>query len=100
MAKFATPEDEWRAYLDGSHPSIRWGRRTFRRIPSDPRCRVCFAPFAGPGGAMFRRMGFVRWNKNPNVCMRCVKDMRMYDVMGAEVEISFLFADVRHSSEI
>ena len=23
MARFATPEDEWRAYLDGTHPSIR-----------------------------------------------------------------------------
>ena len=49
---------------------------------------------------MFRLMGFVRWEKNPNVCVRCLKDMRMQDVLGAEVEISFLFADVRHSSEI
>ncbi len=100
MAKFATPEDEWRAFLDGSHPSITWGRRTFRHIPSGPRCRVCYAPFGEPGGALFRRLGFVRWEKNPNVCVRCLKDMRMYDVLGAEVEISFLFADVRHSSEI
>jgi adenylate cyclase len=100
MARFATPEDEWRAFLDGSHPSIRWGRRTFRHIPSSPRCRVCYAPFGAPGGAVFRAMGFVRWEKNRNVCMRCIRDMRMYDVMGAEVEISFLFADVRQSSEI
>ena len=100
MAKFATREDEWRAFLDGTHPSIQWGRRTFRHIPSSPRCRVCYAPFGGPGGAMFRLMGFVRWDKNPNVCVRCLKDMRMYDVMGAEVEISFLFADVRNSSAI
>lgn len=34
MAKFATPEDEWRAYLDGTHPWIHLGRRTFRHIPS------------------------------------------------------------------
>lgn len=100
MQRFATPEDEWRAYLDGSHPSIRWGRRTFRHIPSGPRCRVCYAPFGAPGGAVFRPMGFVPWEKNPNVCVRCLKDMRMQDVLGAEVEISFLFADVRHSSEI
>jgi adenylate cyclase len=100
MAKFATPEDEWRAYLDGTHPSIRLGRRTFRHIPSNPRCRVCYAPFGAPGGALFRRMGFTRWDKNPNVCMHCLKELRDYDVMGAEVEISFLFADVRNSSDI
>ena len=100
MARFATPEDEWRAFLDGTHPSISWGRRTFRHIPSSPRCRVCYAPFGAPGGALFRLMGFVRWDKNPNVCVRCLKDMRMYDVLGAEVEISFLFADVRRSSDI
>jgi adenylate cyclase len=100
MAKFATREDEWRAFLDGTHPSIVWGRRTFRHIPSGPRCRVCLAPFGAPGAAIFRRMGFVRWDKNPNVCVRCLKDMTMDDVVGAEVEISFLFADVRRSSEL
>jgi len=100
MAKFATPEEEWRAYLDGSHPSIRRGRATFRHIPSNPRCRVCCVPFGPPGGALFRRMGFVRWDKNPNVCMQCLKELRQHDVMGAEVDVSFLFADVRHSSEI
>ena len=57
-------------------------------------------PFGPPGGALFRRMGFVRWEKNPNVCMQCLKELREYDVMGAEVDISFLFADVRHSSDI
>ena len=57
-------------------------------------------PFGPPGGALFRRMGFVRWDKNPNVCMQCLKELRQHDVMGAEVDISFLFADVRHSSEI
>lgn len=100
MARFATPEDEWRAYLDGTHPSIHLGRRTFRHIPSSPRCRMCFVPFGPPGGALFRRLGFTRWEKNPNVCMRCLKELRDHDVMGAEVEISFLFADVRRSSEI
>jgi adenylate cyclase len=57
-------------------------------------------PFGPPGGALFRAMGFVRWDKNPNVCMQCLKELRHHDVMGAEVDISFLFADVRHSSEI
>lgn len=100
MPRFVTPEDEWRAYLDGSHPSIRRGRATFRHIPSSPRCRICSVPFGPPGGALFGRMGFVRWDKNPNVCMHCLKELRQHDVMGAEVDVSFMFADVRHSSAI
>ena len=98
--RFATPEDEWRAYLDGSHPSIVWGRRLFRHVPSAPRCMVCFAPFGAPGGPIFRSMGFVRWDKNPNVCLHCLRSLRNHEVMGAEVEISFLFADVRRSSDL
>ena len=83
--RFATPEDEWRAYLDGSHPSIVWGRRLFRHVPSAPRCMVCFAPFGAPGGPIFRSMGFVRWDKNPNVCLHCLRSLRNHEVMGAEV---------------
>jgi adenylate cyclase len=98
--RYATPEDEWRAYLDGTHPSIVWGRRLFRFIPSPPRCLVCSAPFGGPGGPVFRSIGFVRWEKNPNVCLHCLRSLRNHDVMGAEVEISFLFADVRRSSDL
>jgi adenylate cyclase len=100
VARFATPEAEWRAYLDGTHPSIVWGRRLFRHIPSNPRCLVCAAPFGAPGGPVFRRIGFTRWEKNPNVCDHCISSLAGHDVMGAEVEISFLFADVRGSSEL
>lgn len=100
MARFATPEDEWRSYLNGTHPHILWGRKTFRHIPSSPRCKVCFAPFGAPGGPLFRRMGFTPWEKNSNMCMHCIKELRNHEVMGAEVEVSFLFADVRSSSEL
>lgn len=96
--KYSTPEEEWRAFLDGTHRSIELSRRTMGRLPSNPRCMVCFAPFAGPGGWMFRRAGFSQWTKNPNVCTRCISRLEAYDVMGAEVEVSFLFADVRRSS--
>ena len=100
MGRYATPEDEWRAYLDGTHYKILWGRRLFRRIPSAPRCRVCLAPFAGPGGAAFRAVGIRRWDKNPNVCNDCIRELVKHDVMGTDTEISFLFADVRRSSEL
>jgi adenylate cyclase len=100
MPKYATPEDEWRAYLEGTHPSILWGRRTFRYVPSKPRCKICSVPFGAPGGPLFRRMGFVPWEKNPNMCMHCITELRNHEVIGAEVEISFLFADVRRSSDL
>jgi adenylate cyclase len=100
MPRFETPEDEWRAYLAGTHPSILWGRRTFRRIPSKPRCKICYAPFGAPGGPVFRRLGFIPWSKNPNMCTHCIGRLAEHTVMGAEVEISFLFADVRRSSDL
>ncbi len=100
MQRYATPEDEWRAFLDGTHYKTVWGRRLFRRIPSAPRCTVCLAPFAGPGGAAFRAVGIRRWEKNPNVCNDCIRELVRHEVMGVDAEISFLFADIRRSSEL
>lgn len=100
MAKFASQEDEWRAYLNGTHPSIRFGQRTFRHIPSSPRCKLCSAPFAGPGRALFGLLGFSPWEKNPNLCHRCISRLNQQEVSGAEIEVTFLFADVRHSSDL
>jgi adenylate cyclase len=100
MTKFASEEDEWRAYLDGTHPSIRFGQRVFRHVPSSPRCAMCAAPFAGPGKFIFRRFGFVPWEKHPGMCTRCLTQLRNQKVSGAETELSFLFADVRRSSDL
>jgi len=100
MAKFDTPEEEWRAYLTGSHPVCDRGRRTFGRLPSGPRCKLCSVPFGAPGALLMRRFGFTPWEKNPNICTRCLVALATYDVSGAEVDISFLFADVRGSSEL
>ena len=100
MARYASQEDEWRAYLDGTHPSIRFGRRTFRFVPSGPRCKLCSVPFRGPGRALLGRFGFTPWAKNPNICARCVTWLAHGEVSGAELEISFLFADVRRSSDL
>ena len=61
--------------------------------------QACSAPFAGPGRALFGLLGFAPWEKNPNLCTRCISRLDQ-DVSGAEVEISFLFADVRRSSDL
>ena len=99
MPKGATvPEEEWRACLVGTARHMVMARRTFGLVPSNPRCKFCSIPFRGPGGFVFRHLSekYGPWDKNPNLCRRCVIGLGSADVMGAEVDVSFLFADVRH----
>jgi adenylate cyclase len=100
MPRYDSREDEWRAYLDGTHPSIWFGRRTFRLLPSAPRCKLCSVPFRGLGRVLFGHFGFTPWTKNPNICARCITWLAQGEVSGAEIEISFLFAGVRRSSDL
>lgn len=100
MGRFASIEDEWRAYLLGDHPGTKRARRILRFVPSGPRCMSCFAPFGLPGRALVRRFGFRPWEKNPKLCKACVVRLARHGPAGAEVEISLLFADVRGSSDL
>ena len=101
MGKFASQEDEWRAYLTGTHPLMgRGGLFIFRYTPSAPRCRMCAVPFRGLGRLLFGRLGFRPWPKNPTLCSKCTIWLHKQPVSGAEVEVSFLFADVRRSSDL
>jgi adenylate cyclase len=95
-----TPEEHWRLFFTGEHPDILRARRMFTRMPSNPRCKVCAAPFRGIGHRLIRRFGFVPWSKNPNVCSRCVTYLADLDTPGAEIDASFVFADVRGSTEM
>jgi adenylate cyclase len=72
----------------------------FRFLPSDPRCRLCNAPFHGIGGS-FVKLAFNKYpsNYNPRVCNTCFDEVRK-DQIGVEIELSFLFADVRGSTNI
>lgn len=72
----------------------------FRMLPSSPRCKMCAVPFRGPGRFVFGRLGFEPWDKHPGICGRCITRLGDNAVSGAEVEISFLFADVRRSSDL
>jgi adenylate cyclase len=110
MADFATPEDEWSAFLSGTHPHLQ-DRSPLRFIPSSPRCKLCEAPFRAPGALILRRFGFTPWEKNPKICGRCFRSMgdqaklcpssaEGQQVKGGEAEISMLFADVRGSSKL
>jgi adenylate cyclase len=66
--------------------------RLMRHLPSDPRCRLCKAPYGGVGGRVMRRAGFAPSRKNPSLCNTCFEKAPMG---GAELEIGVLFADVR-----
>ena len=91
----AAPEAYWRAVLTGEHPGLRRGRSLFGRLPANPRCKLCNAPFAGPFAPLMRLLGKGRSRKSPHFCGDCLTKA---PVGGAEIELSLLFADVRGST--
>jgi adenylate cyclase len=89
-------EEHWRRLLVDQAPFLP-SRRWHARIPSSPRCKLCAAPFSGPGGLVMRFMGHARWPQNPKYCSSCFRTLTS-NHGGAEVECSLLFADVRGST--
>src|SRR2546421_5593858 len=85
------PEDVAFFELMNSHLPRNFAR-LMRRLPTDPRCRLCNAPFGGIGGRLMRRVGFGPSRKNPNLCNTCFEKAPMG---GVEMETGVLFADVR-----
>ena len=105
-----TAEQEWQDLLSGKHAE-RAAKSPFRFLPSNPRCKLCQAPFRAPGRLLLGPLGFTPWAKNPKICGRCFKEIDKHArrcptpadgerVAGAEVELSMLFADVRGSSKL
>lgn len=92
-------DDDWRQILMGAHPGYRYGRNLFRRLPSTPRCKLCAAPFSGPGSVVMRVIGKTPWPKNPKYCGSCLSGLRKHPG-GAEIECTLLFADVRGSTAL
>ncbi|MEX0626616.1 MAG: adenylate/guanylate cyclase domain-containing protein [Chloroflexota bacterium] len=92
-------EQFWSEYLSRPNSGMAAGRRFFSRIPTNPRCYLCAAPFAGAGGVAFRLFGKRQSSGNPNYCNSCEKMLIKYHG-GAEVEASMLFADIRGSTAL
>ncbi|MBI4225446.1 MAG: adenylate/guanylate cyclase domain-containing protein [Candidatus Sungbacteria bacterium] len=97
MPTYHTIEDEWLAFLTGEHKELKRGRKIFRLIPSHPRCKWCSAPFGIPGKFISQLLGKRPERKNPNFCNACFSTLK---IGGAEIELSFLFADVRGSTAL
>jgi adenylate cyclase len=97
---FPSSEEEFRAFLTGDHPSLRRSRGRFRQLPSDPRCKTCYAPFGLPGSILASAMGRKRWPKNPKFCDHCGRWLMRTGILGTEIDITILFADVRESTPL
>jgi adenylate cyclase len=92
-------DDLWRRVLAGTQSNMRAGRRLLRHLPSDPRCKLCAAPFGGLGGTLMRLVGKRRWPRNPKFCSQCFSQLTDHHG-GAEIDCSLMFADVRGSTSM
>ncbi len=95
-------DQHWRGILTGDislAPGSRIGRALFRHLPSEPRCKWCYAPYGKPFGPILGRLGWGRWDKNPSLCHACMTYMEDQQG-GAEVELAVMFADLRGSTEL
>jgi adenylate cyclase len=92
-------EDVWKAILLGTDPSYARLRSRLKHVPREPRCKMCAAPFRWPGRILMRLYGRTPWAKNPKYCGACFRTMNE-NHGGAEIDASFLFADVRGSTTL
>jgi adenylate cyclase len=90
--------DEVRAFMNGESPEFARERRRFMRIPTNPRCKLCLAPFGGLGGMLFKAAGFGRSPGNSAMCMKCETVLSELGLTGVEIPVSLLFSDVRGST--
>jgi adenylate cyclase len=92
-------EHYWREFLTKGDPRERRMRRVFKHIPHGPRCQICAVPFGGIGAPLMRAIGKRRSEWNPEMCNTC-NDFLAQNHGGAEIEGTFLFADIRGSTAL
>lgn len=88
---------DWEALLVNGYEPLRLAQRIFRRLPHDPRCKLCQNPFSGMGGKLFALVGRRPSRKNPNICQYCFDHLPSG---GIEIDIGVVFADVRASTTL
>lgn len=88
---------DWHAVLVDGYEPLKIAQRIFRRLPRDPRCKLCQNPFAGIGGKLVGLMGRKPSRKNPNLCQYCFDHLPNG---GIEIDIGVVFADVRGSTTV
>lgn len=92
-----TLEEEWYRMLTEGEPINRHLYHVYGLLPSDPRCKLCGAPFRGAGGFLMHLLGRDQSRYNPRFCEKC----KVFEHPGgAEVPLTMLFADVRGSTQL
>lgn len=76
---------------------INFQHRFYSIFPSNLHCHECGIPINGFWGSIWRFMGSAPSSFSPRLCSACEKSARQYEV-GAEVELTMIFADVRDSA--
>jgi adenylate cyclase len=89
----------WYDYLTRGDSMERRVRRVFQALPHGPRCQLCAAPFAGATAPLMRAIGKRPADKNPRLCQSCFSYIAKHHG-GAEIEATFLFADIRGSTSL
>ena len=92
-------EEGARRTLQSGPKNVRYLRRFWRFLPSEPRCKLCHRPFNGVGGAVMRAIGLGPWPANAKYCSGCFRGLYRHR-RGAEIECSLIFADVRGSTHL
>ena len=90
-------EEKWRQMLTEGEPINHHVYHLFGLLPSNPRCKLCAAPFKSWGGTLMRMIGREQSQYNPRFCQPCD---RFDNPGGAEIELTMLFADVRNSTAL
>lgn len=97
MSTERTLEEEWYYMLTQGEPVPRRMYHFHGLLPSDPRCKLCAAPFKSWGGFLMHLLGRDQSRYNPRFCEKC----KVFEHPGgAEVPLTMLFADVRGSTNI
>jgi adenylate cyclase len=104
-------KETWYFYLTGEwHTPFPNELKTYRAFfdfqykfnwmfPSELHCHECGKPMTGFWGNIFRVMGSAPSSFSPKLCISCEKSARQYE-LGAEVELTMIFADVRDSTPL
>lgn len=88
---------DWETLLVKGYEPLKISQRIFRRLPRDPRCKLCQNPFGGVAGKLIGIVGRKPSRKNPNVCQFCFDHL---PPGGIEIDIGVVFADVRSSTAL
>ena len=97
MSTNPSSEKEWYKMLTEGEPINHQLYHLFGLLPSNPRCKLCAAPFKSWGGAMMRLIGRKQSKYNPRFCQPCDS---FEHPGGAEIVLTMLFADVRGSTSL